>query len=97
MELIERCSPGYLWQLLGDPPEHMVVQVPGLGQILHVARPLILPTPVLSLHQVPAIGLNNNTNMFKLSWLLTFKLNEISFACFTCQITPVSMITDLIK
>lgn len=26
----------YLWQLFRDPPEHMVVEIPGLGQVLDV-------------------------------------------------------------
>lgn len=47
----------HLRQLLGDAPEHVVVQVPGLRQVLHVAGAHVLPAPVLSLHQVPAVSL----------------------------------------
>lgn len=47
----------HLRQLLGDAPEHVVVQVPGLRQVLHIAGAHVLPAPVLSLHQVPAVSL----------------------------------------
>lgn len=51
----------YLRQLFRDPPEHMVVEIPGLGQVLDVLRSLVLPTPLLGLHQVTTISLWSKT------------------------------------
>ena len=47
----------YLWQLLGDPPEDVVVELPGLSQVLHIATVLVLLTPLIGLSQISAISL----------------------------------------
>lgn len=53
----------HLWQLFGDASEDMVVEVPGLRQVLHITRAHVLPAPVLSLHQVPAVRLQQTSAM----------------------------------
>lgn len=40
----------HLRQLLRDTPEYMVIEIPGLGEVLDVAWFHVLPTPFLSLH-----------------------------------------------
>jgi len=53
-----RCNTD-LRQLLRDPSEDMVVQVPGLCQILDVARQLVLAAPLLSLSKITAVRLKS--------------------------------------
>jgi len=38
-----------LRQLFGDPPEDVIVQVPGLRQIFDIARQLVFAAPLLRL------------------------------------------------
>lgn len=45
-----RTGRSYLRQLLGDPPEHVVIEVPGLGEVLDVPGFHVLPAPLLGLH-----------------------------------------------
>lgn len=67
----------YLRQLFRDSPEHMVVEIPGLGQVLDVLRSLVLPTPLLGLHQVTTISLWSKTlNEYTNVSLRSNKLNE---------------------
>jgi hypothetical protein len=51
----------YLGQLFGDAAENVVVQVPGLRQILHIGRALVFAAPLLSLGQVSTVGLHTYT------------------------------------
>ena len=53
-----RCNTD-LRQLLRDPSEDMVVQVPGLCQILDVARQMVLAAPLLSLSKITAVRLKS--------------------------------------
>lgn len=45
-----RAMRSYLRQLLGDSSEYMVIEVPGLGEVLDVPRFHVLPAPFLGLH-----------------------------------------------
>ena len=54
----------YLGELLGDASEDVVVEVPGLSEVLHVARAHVLPAPVLRLHQVPPVRLRQEVTSF---------------------------------
>lgn len=70
----------HLWQLFGDASEYMVVEVPGLRQVFNVSRAHVLPAPVLSLHQVPAISLKHEvkqTRSVPVQWLIQLNDNDL--------------------
>ena len=47
----------HLGELLGDASEHVVVQLPGLSELLHITSALELLAPLVGLSQITAIGL----------------------------------------
>jgi len=51
----------YLRQLFGYASEHVIVEVPGLSEILDIAGPLVLLAPLLRLHQVPTVRLHGGS------------------------------------
>ena len=63
----------YLWQLFRDASEHMIVEVPGLGEVFHVVRSLVLATPLLGFHQVSPVRLKyHNVTAKKWSQLAVY-------------------------
>ena len=47
----------HLRQLLRDAPKHMVIELPGLSEVLHILCRLVLSTPIICLRQITPIGL----------------------------------------
>ena len=52
----------HLWQLLTDPPEHMVVEVPRLVEVFDAVGTPVLLAPIMRISQVPPVSLQTGSS-----------------------------------
>ena len=82
----------HLWQLLGDPAEYVVVELPGLSEVLHVAGSLVLLAPLVSFREVATVRLEGGDRKGQ-SRTTYIALSRDCF--YTAPVNPLPFYADL--